>query len=102
MGKWEFPIFGNWHVERVFSRVSMRDVFQETTVEGKPPAETAAGETEAALIRETLEGQVVCPFCGVVGDGGQTICPKCTMENTAVARKATKLRIGPWYVLQNR
>ena len=53
-------------------------------------------------IRDRLEGQQVCPFCGDLSDGSQVVCPKCTMENTAAARKATKMRIGPWSVLQNR
>lgn len=62
----------------------------------------AANDKDAALIRDSLEAQQVCPFCGFVSDGSQIVCSKCTMENSAVARKATKLRIGPWYVLQNR
>jgi hypothetical protein len=49
-----------------------------------------------------LQGRHVCPFCGSVNDAIEGPCPRCTMENTAETRKATKSRIGPWYVLQSR
>jgi len=49
-----------------------------------------------------MEGRFVCPFCGAVNETADGPCPRCTMENTAEARKATKSRIGPWYVLQTR
>lgn len=49
-----------------------------------------------------LQGRHVCPFCGNVNDSIEGPCPRCTMENTADTRKATKSRIGPWYVLQSR
>jgi hypothetical protein len=29
-------------------------------------------------------------------------CARCTLEDTPAARSATKVRIGPWYVLQSR
>src|SRR5438034_3523821 len=48
------------------------------------------------------QGRHVCPFCGSVNDTLEGPCPRCTMENTAETRKATKSRIGPWYVLQSR
>lgn len=44
----------------------------------------------------------VCPFCGSLNDSAEAACPRCTMENTPQTRKATKARIGPWYVLQTR
>src|SRR5689334_11976813 len=44
----------------------------------------------------------VCPFCGSLNASPVGACPKCTMENTPATRKATKARIGPWYVLQTR
>lgn len=59
-----------------------------------------AGGAEA--IRDGLRGKYVCPFCGSVNDSEQGMCPRCTMENSAATRKATKTRIGPWYVLQTR
>src|SRR5690349_9884253 len=59
---------------------------------GRAPAQGAAG----------LQGRHVCPFCGSVNDAIEGPCPRCTMENTAETRKATKSRIGPWYVLQSR
>jgi len=46
--------------------------------------------------------QFVCPYCGLINDAIEGQCPQCTMENTAAGRKATKARIGPWYVLQKR
>src|SRR5688500_7404480 len=53
-------------------------------------------------IGESQDGRVDCPFCGAVNDSEQAACPRCTMENSAATRKATKARIGPWYVLQTR
>ena len=53
-------------------------------------------------IRDSLRNKYVCPFCGSVNETEQGTCPRCTMENTAASRKATKVRIGPWYVLQTR
>jgi hypothetical protein len=52
--------------------------------------------------RYPLEGRYVCPFCGAVNETMEGPCPNCTMTNTAETRKATKSRIGPWYVLQSR
>ncbi|HZL35439.1 MAG TPA: hypothetical protein VFC78_09025 [Tepidisphaeraceae bacterium] len=79
----------------------MRDVLSQASID--PRAEAPSGDdAQAAHIREALEGRFVCPFCGAVSEGHQTVCPKCTMENTPAARKATKARIGPWYVLQAR
>ena len=61
---------------------------------------TDAGSLGAA--RYPLEGRYVCPFCGAVNETMEGPCPQCTMTNTAETRKATKSRIGPWYVLQSR
>jgi hypothetical protein len=44
----------------------------------------------------------VCPFCGVMNHKPGLACPRCTLEDTPEARSATKVRIGPWYVLQSR
>jgi hypothetical protein len=44
----------------------------------------------------------VCPFCGTISDRVDEACHRCTMENTALTRQATRARIGPWYVMQNR
>ena len=49
-----------------------------------------------------LQGRHVCPFCGSINETMEGPCPHCTMSNTADTRKATKSRIGPWYVLQSR
>src|SRR5688500_10391769 len=49
-----------------------------------------------------LDGKQVCPFCGSVNERSAAPCQRCGMDNTPDARKATKARIGPWYVLQAR
>src|SRR4051794_22693145 len=46
-----------------------------------------------------------CPYCGTVTaqpEGSEQPCPRCTIEDTAATRAATKARIGPWFVLQSR
>ena len=68
----------------------------------EPPPNLPATTPRPVAFATVSRAQQVCPFCGAVGDGSDTVCPKCSMENNAAARKATKLRIGPWYVLQNR
>lgn len=80
----------------------MRDVLSDESGNTRMGGMLLGDEAQAARIREALEGQFVCPFCGAATEGHQTVCPKCTMENTPAARKATKSRIGPWYVLQAR
>lgn len=60
------------------------------------------GPDAAAEIRDTVNGRYVCPFCGAVREQPDGVCPRCTMENSATTRQATKSRIGPWYVLQTR
>jgi hypothetical protein len=47
-------------------------------------------------------GRHVCPFCGTVREQRSTPCPRCTMEDSTATRQATRARIGPWYVLQQR
>ncbi len=54
------------------------------------------------LVRESLAGKHVCPFCGQQNASANEPCSRCTMEDTAATRQATKARIGPWYVLQTR
>src|SRR5688500_10105302 len=56
-----------------------------------------------------LRDKHVCPFCGTVsaqGDGDVADhagpCPRCSMADTPATRKATKARIGPWFVRQTR
>jgi hypothetical protein len=57
---------------------------------------------DAQQTRESLEGKHICPYCGAVNDSPSGPCPNCSLENTPAGRKATKSRIGPWYVLQRR
>jgi hypothetical protein len=57
---------------------------------------------DAQQTRESLEGKHVCPYCGAVNESPTGPCPNCSLENTPAGRKATKSRIGPWYVLQRR
>jgi hypothetical protein len=65
-----------------------------------------SGQVDAARahadILRGLDGKQVCPFCGSVSEKTSAACARCGMENTPDARKATKARIGPWYVLQAR
>lgn len=51
---------------------------------------------------EALRGKSVCPFCGEVREQESKECPRCAMEDTPATRQATRLRIGPWFVLQSR
>lgn len=44
----------------------------------------------------------VCPFCGVVGDDSGKPCRQCGLENTQATRYATRSKIGPWFVWQQR
>src|SRR5256885_13967420 len=89
----------------------MRDVFTEGRgselpragdVSGVDSAAGPAGLGQGLSGRYPLEGRHVCPFCGAVNETMEGPCPQCTMTNTAETRKATKSRIGPWYVLQSR
>lgn len=67
---------------------------------GSPPGNSAPfGKVP---ISPKSEYQFVCPFCGSINEEGEGSCPHCTMEDTPAGRKATKARIGPWYVLQRR
>ena len=50
---------------------------------------------------DDLSSSHVCPFCGSPTQVGSS-CPRCALEDTAATRNATKLRAGPWYVLQAR
>ena len=72
------------------------------TTDPDPYSAALATQPPAETIRDGLRGKYVCPFCGSVNDSEQGTCPRCTMENSAATRKATKTRIGPWYVLQTR
>ncbi len=66
------------------------------------PAAPGAGAGAANGVRDSLVGKIVCPFCGQQKSASSEPCPRCTMEDTPATRQATKARIGPWYVLQNR
>jgi hypothetical protein len=82
--------------------MSTREAFPEDTLDAPADGDRPAPAIEAVAIRDGLEGRHVCPFCGSINDGSSSTCARCTMENTPAARKATKPRIGPWYVLQSR
>src|SRR5438093_763974 len=66
----------------------------------------------AAIPRQTVETptpaprpvtqHAVCPFCGVLNDGSAKSCRQCGMENTQATRQATRGKIGPWFVWQQR
>ena len=76
----------------------MRDVIPEDAADGIE----AGSDESAAVIRESLDGQYVCPFCGTLSETPDGPCSRCSMENSSASRKATKQRIGPWYVYQHR
>jgi len=60
----------------------------------------------------------VCPFCGHVGErpaaapptdivtsadgSAEAACAKCGLEDNPATRQATRVRVGPWFVLQSR
>jgi hypothetical protein len=49
----------------------------------------------------------VCPFCGLLREVTEefdpsTPCPRCTLSDTSTTRNATRSRVGPWSVRQNR
>jgi hypothetical protein len=72
----------------------------------RPHAEVFSGHVDPARAHQELlrglDGKQACPFCGAVSERTSSPCQRCGMDNTPEARKATKARIGPWYVLQAR
>src|SRR5688572_16608902 len=72
------------------------------TQPGEPLDADGGARMSGQQIRKMLDGRYVCPFCGSVNPNPGGGCPRCSMENTPATRKATKVRIGPWYVLQSR
>src|SRR5687768_1935428 len=80
----------------------MRDLFSEDRRLDLPRAGELTSTHGLGAARYPLEGRHVCPFCGSTNETMEGPCPQCTMTNTAETRKATKSRIGPWYVLQSR
>ncbi|MGB7156700.1 MAG: hypothetical protein WBD40_01460, partial [Tepidisphaeraceae bacterium] len=69
-----------------------------------PSTETSSARAGSATVPS---GKVVCPFCGSVNDRpthdyDNTACPRCTMADTPATRQATRARLGPWFVRQNR
>jgi hypothetical protein len=72
----------------------------------RPHAEVFSGHVDPARAHQDLlrglDGKQACPFCGAVSERTSSPCQRCGMDNTPEARKATKARIGPWYVLQAR
>lgn len=68
---------------------------------GIQPTPADAARSQQDVLRG-LEGKQACPFCGAVSEKSHNPCARCGMDNTPEARKATKARIGPWYVLQAR
>src|SRR5687768_2240309 len=63
------------------------------------PADAARAQQD---VLRGLDGKQACPFCGAVAEKSPNPCARCGMDNTPEARRATKARIGPWYVLQAR
>jgi len=62
----------------------------------------APEQTPAAAAPVAAGDRHVCPYCGLTGARPDGPCPRCTIEDTPQTRQATRARIGPWYVLQQR
>ncbi len=82
-------------MQAIEAKRTMAHATETSSVEGL--GQLLGGGTTAPV-----NSQFVCPFCGSVNELAEGPCPRCTMENTPAGRKATKARIGPWYVLQRR
>lgn len=80
----------------------MNTLSPDVTQLTEPNSTTRPGAVDAAEVRQQLAGKHVCPFCGVIRADALQPCPRCTMEDSAATRSATRQRIGPWFVLQAR
>jgi ribosomal protein L40E len=88
----------------------MSRAFDAGNTDALPPGPNPSGGGDAASplddtilpIRRTAAQQAVCPFCGTVNEGNAKACRQCGMENTPVTRQATRGKIGPWCVWQQR
>lgn len=74
----------------------------QDTKEDSDAMEIAPSLSEPAAAPPPNVDKNVCPYCGLVGPRAEGPCARCTIEDTPQTRQATKSRIGPWYVLQNR
>jgi hypothetical protein len=68
---------------------------------------SSAAQRGAGNFADVANRKIVCPFCGAINDavpeeGKGITCPRCTMQDSPATRQATKSRIGPWFVRQNR
>ena len=75
--------------------------------ETRPQDDRSQDRNSIRALREVLAAKHICPFCGSANSapapGATNVpCPRCTMEDSAATRQATKARIGPWHVLQTR
>ena len=52
--------------------------------------------------RRASAHQAVCPFCGTLNEDATHACRQCGMENSPATRQATRVKIGPWFVWQQR
>lgn len=59
-------------------------------------------DSASAAAPPVAPAATICPFCGTANADVEQACGKCRMQNTPATRKATRARIGPWYVLQTR
>jgi len=80
----------------------MKDVFDAADPTMSSPTDTPTKPADAAE-----DASYVCPFCGLgdesAGERGEGVpCPRCGISDSPGVRKATKQRIGPWYVRQVR
>jgi hypothetical protein len=96
------------------SVLSLTPVMRQTPPQREPSPSTASPARDAPVMRETPAPRdtpapredapgLVCPFCANIRTSDAVgPCPRCTMEDTATARRSTGERIGPWFVLQRK
>ena len=76
----------------------------ELETEDSPTTDVVADGGGGPVSADAPPDLRVCPFCGAARAfaTGDVVCPRCTMPDTPGSRRATRQRIGPWYVLQSR
>ncbi|HEY8667095.1 MAG TPA: hypothetical protein VIL86_10535, partial [Tepidisphaeraceae bacterium] len=87
------------------SRVSEQTSSDSTitrAVEGAPPSLAPLAVGVAGSGAAGQGGRFCCPFCGAMKQHQETPCPRCGLEDCSETRRATRARVGPWYVLQAR
>ena len=66
------------------------------------PAVSSSSTDSTHHSRRSGSQHTVCPFCGTLNEDSAHSCRQCSMENTHATRQATRSKIGPWFVWQQR